>query len=44
LFPALLISRLDISAGPGDIEQIAAALLRLGHQSQGLAAKRFCGK
>jgi len=43
-FPALFISGFDISTGPGDVEQIAAALLRLRHQSRGLAAKRFCGK
>ena len=43
-FPTLFISGFDISTGSSDIEQIAAALLRLRHQSQSLAAKRFCGK
>src|SRR5687767_4409282 len=38
-FPALFISRLNVSASPSDVEQISAALLRLCHQSQGLAAK-----
>src|SRR5688572_4538804 len=43
-FPALFISRLDVPAEARDIEQIAAALLRLRHESQCLAAKRFGGK
>jgi hypothetical protein len=39
LFPTRFVSRLDFGAGTGDIEYIAAALLRLRHEAQGLASE-----
>jgi hypothetical protein len=41
LFPTRFVSRFDFGAGTGDIEYIAAALLRLGHKAERLSAERM---
>jgi hypothetical protein len=38
-FPTGLVAGLDFGASPGDIEYIAAALLRLRHEAKGLATE-----
>ena len=39
LVPSRFIAWFDLGAGAGDIEYIAAALLRLGYKAKGLAAE-----
>ena len=39
LFPTRFVAGFDLGAGTGDIEYIAAALLRLRHKAKGLAAE-----
>jgi hypothetical protein len=42
--PRVFIARLDILHRPGDVENVAAALLGLSDQTQRMAAKRMIGK
>src|SRR5262245_13653153 len=43
VLPSGPVARFDPGAGTCDIEYVAAALLRLRHETQGLAAERMVG-
>src|SRR5439155_106844 len=42
--PAVLVTWFDPGARARDIEHVAAILLRLGNETESLAAERMCGK